>query len=541
MDKTSSTHPLRVDWIAAEHLPAGALGMTFAPGKVDPTSRTGPWARDLDQDLERLARVDQVDTLVSILEPHELGLLHIPGLGAAVGQHGLRWLALEVVDGSTPDASQAPAWLAALRQIRARLLAGERVVVHCRGGLGRTGTFVAALLTSFGASASEAIAACRAARPGTVENSRQARFVEQARAWWRADLGERVRGCLVGGAVGDALGAAVEFDSLAAIRRRHGSAGVRELERCYGGIGRFTDDTQMTLFTAEGLLRAAGDGLAPEVAIERALWRWLWTQGDPVPRRLAAHADGWLFAAETLHAPRAPGNTCLSALRARVRARSEQQPLRRPLNSSKGCGGVMRVAPAGIVAARLDLDPWTLGCDAARLTHEHPAGWDTAGLFAEIIATVLDGADLARAVTQVWARRRDACHLDTRLAIDAALTLVRTGEPADAAKVESLGAGWVAEEALAIALYCALAAESVEDALSLAVTHSGDSDSTGAIVGNLLGAARGAAALPPRWVAPLEFGDGLVTIADDLTALRLDGAVPADRYPPTLPNSGFAE
>jgi ADP-ribosylglycohydrolase len=66
----------------------------------------------------------------------------------------------------------------------------------------------------------------------------------------------RIRGCLLGGAVGDALGAPVEFLSLQEIRDKFGPAGIHDYARAYGRRGAIADDTQMTLFTAEGLLRA---------------------------------------------------------------------------------------------------------------------------------------------------------------------------------------------------------------------------------------------------------------------------------------------
>ena len=99
--------------------------------------------------------------------------------------------------------------------------------------------------------------------------------------------------------------------------------------------------------------------------------------------------------------------------------------------------------------------------------------------------------------------------------MQAAVALAAAGAPS-AERVERLGGGWVAEEALAIGLYCALAAPALEDALPLAVTHSGDSDSTGSIAGNLLGALLGERAIPARWLAPLELRDEIRTVATDL-------------------------
>src|ERR1022692_4012337 len=182
-------------------------------------------------------------------------------------------------------------------------------------------------------------------------------------------LRDRFRGCLLGGAVGDALGAGIEFLSLAEIQDRFGPSGVTGYVPAYGPTGGITDDTQMTLFTAEGLIRARLHGGADpgDVAwIWRGYQRWLTTQdGRPRPaeRGSAGDAGGWLLTQSFLHAARAPGTTCLTALRS-GRAGS----VRAPINDSKGCGGVMRVAPIGLAAA----DPFTLSCEAAALTHGHP-------------------------------------------------------------------------------------------------------------------------------------------------------------------------
>jgi ADP-ribosylglycohydrolase len=248
-----------------------------------------------------------------------------------------------------------------------------------------------------------------------------------------------------------------------------------------------------------------------------------------VPPELEKVADGWLFGQRGLHAQRAPGNTCLSALRQRLDAQQEGREPSVPLNDSKGCGGVMRVAPVGLLVTR---DAWDLGLKCAQLTHGHPAGSDTAGCFAEMISKILSGLSLAEAARQVWRARRSDCHEDTQRALDKAFDLLRSGAPPTSECVESLGGGWVAEEALAISLYCALACPDPEAALSLAVTHSGDSDSTGAITGNLLGAALGEHAIPSRWIEALELREVIEAVADDVAAFVLDGLVDATRYPP---------
>jgi ADP-ribosylglycohydrolase len=315
----------------------------------------------------------------------------------------------------------------------------------------------------------------------------------------------------------------VEFDSLAAIRRRCGPGGVREYLPAYGRVGAITDDTQMTLFTAEGLLRSAGAGTgggrpdrgAVVAAVHRAYLRWYLTQGGRPPPKVgpAALRTGWLFALPALHDRRAPGNTCLSAL-----GTGRAGAVDAPLNDSKGCGGVMRAAPVGLLGHgnALGLDVFRLGCDVAALTHGHPSGYLAAGVLAHLVSSLLDGAALPEAVPAALAVLREyAGHEECLAAVQAAVALATAGSPS-AERVERLGGGWVAEEALAIGLYCALAAPAFEDALPLAVTHSGDSDSTGSIAGNLLGALFGEGAIPGRWLAPLELRDEIRTVATDL-------------------------
>src|SRR4051812_22334306 len=130
----------------------------------------------------------------------------------------------------------------------------------------------------------------------------------------------RVRGCLLGGAVGDALGAPIEFMSTDEIRRAFGAAGITEFAPAYGRLGAITDDTQMTLFTVEGLIRAqvrySGRGMClPPSVIHHGLVRWLHTQGErctAMPASGEGWPDGWLVKREELFSRRAPGMTCLS-------------------------------------------------------------------------------------------------------------------------------------------------------------------------------------------------------------------------------------
>jgi len=322
-----------------------------------------------------------------------------------------------------------------------------------------------------------------------------------------------VVGCLLGGAVGDALGGPVEFLTLAEIRARYGREGIRDLVPSYGRLGAITDDTQMTLFTAEGLLQARRRGRErgiwhPPTMVYHAYLRWLETQGLTPPYPFLEARDGDLLRLPALHARRAPGNTCLSAL-----ASGRMGTLEAPLNDSKGCGGVMRAAPAGLIGVD---DPFTLGCEVAAITHGHPSGYLAAGFLADMVATLAAGASLTEAVARARASlQRWPRHEECLAAVDEALRLAQTAPPV-AETLERLGAGWVAEEALAIALFAAAATSDFERGVVLAVNHGGDSDSTGAIAGNLLGTWLGPAAIPERWLEPLELRAEIAPLAGAL-------------------------
>ncbi|MFB9906119.1 ADP-ribosylglycohydrolase family protein [Allokutzneria oryzae] len=347
-------------------------------------------------------------------------------------------------------------------------------------------------------------------------------------------VADRGAGCLLGGALGDALGAPVEFMRLDEIRKEYGTAGVTHPPR----LGLITDDTQMTLFTAEGYLRAWVRGKhqgmwGPAAMVWLSYRRWLDTQQQRVPDPAAVG----LLTDKRLYASRAPGVTCLRVLQAANEVTEVPDP-EHPINDSRGCGGVMRAAPAGF--APTAETAYGLGCEFAALTHGHPGGWAPGGALAMIVHLVaVRRRSLVEAVDQATGRvlRDDR---ETAHALAAATALAGydssraeqareakafgreaiTGGPSHRS-VERLGAGWLGPEALAIAVYAALSYRTPErfpDALRLAANHSGDSDSTAAITGNLLGAVHGAAALPREWVGRLELSDLIDQVGRDLAA-----------------------
>ncbi|MEU6402417.1 ADP-ribosylglycohydrolase family protein [Streptomyces sp. NPDC046985] len=355
-------------------------------------------------------------------------------------------------------------------------------------------------------------------------------------SWETAVYRARVRGCLLGGAVGDALGYPIEFSSLDAVRAAHGPRGITDLAPGpAGAVGLISDDTQMTLFTAEGLRQAhererrKGIGGGWPRLVRWAYERWLETQRHESPEageRARSSGDagyagprGGLVDEQWLYARRAPGNACLTGLAQDFvpDPYGELGPPG-PVNpDSKGCGAVMRSAPFGLTGADAET-AFGMAARCAQMTHGHPTGYYAAGALAAIVACLVAGDSVEGAVLRalrLLARRPG--HEETAAALEQALDLASAGRPSPE-RLERLGGGWVAEEALAIGVCSALAVPEAADALLLSVNHSGDSDSTGSICGNILGARHGDHGLPHAWVRQVEGRDRIAALADDLAA-----------------------
>lgn len=335
-------------------------------------------------------------------------------------------------------------------------------------------------------------------------------------------LQSRIHGCLLGGALGDALGYTVEFDSIGSIRQRFGVRGLTGFAQLPEG-GVFSDDTQMTLYTVDGLAEAlewANSGVGADV--NACLWlaylRWLATQGEDAGPSAPAPQPRWIDGQAVLHQRRHPGNACISGL-----ASGEMGTSARPVNpDSKGCGTVMRSAPFGLVPHIASDAVYKLSADAAALTHGHPSARQSAGTFSLLIHRLVAGEGLHEAAAAVAGSARElpdaAAELPERLA--AALDLAARGVVSPEEFNQALGEGWIAEEALAVGLYAALATlpgegavnrEEAErhfrEALAVAANHSGDSDSTASVAGNILGALYGEDCLPEEWLEALEGRD----------------------------------
>jgi ADP-ribosylglycohydrolase/5'(3')-deoxyribonucleotidase len=317
---------------------------------------------------------------------------------------------------------------------------------------------------------------------------------------------------LLGGAIGDSMGAPIEFMSIDHIRQLYGQQGVTDYIEHPDNYGEFTDDTQMTLFTAECLLQVCKRQSVrniTDISAEgyNAYQNWLITQTESFDDH---SCNSWLLTRKELFKRRYPGNTCISAL-LNCKFYTITSP---PKNDSKGCGAIMRMAPVGLLFN--SEQSFDIGCALGVLTHGHPSGYLSAGFFAAIISFLIGGEGLEKAIEKtIPLLTKYDRHKETLAIVNRAVDMAKTTE-CTPENIERLGGGWVGEEALAIALYCALCfPDNFEKAVLASVNHSGDSDSTGSITGNIMGILA-MDTIPQHWIDKLLYNGVVVQIAKDL-------------------------
>lgn len=340
----------------------------------------------------------------------------------------------------------------------------------------------------------------------------------------------KFRGCIFGGAAGDALGYAVEFSTSERIKQKYGENGISSYE-LKNGIAEISDDTQMTLFTANALLIRTNRGMVRGIAgsPEDYCWdsykAWLKTQNEDYPGWKKSVSDPdreypFLIRIPELHARRAPGKTVVTILRNDIKGTVENQ-----INDSKGCGGIMRAAPVGLFFDRDGIERiCTYGAEIAALTHGHPLGYIPAAALVYIINRITYAEEnveienlIYDCIEQMKRLFEDKPYIDDFIdIIKKAVELSKSGFT-DEKAISILGEGWVAEETFAIAVYCCLKyPDNFEKAVIASVNHSGDSDSTGSVTGNIMGAMIGYDSIPEKFKTNLELRDVILQIADDL-------------------------
>lgn len=491
MERTSLTHPLQIAEVTVGE-GMGRIGITFCPGKSGPSSYGAGWCRDLGIDLD-VIREWGAATVVSLIEDHEFEMLGVPDLGLEVRNRHMQWLHLPIRDVSVPDATFEGRWTVHGEALRSQLRYGHDVLVHCRGGLGRSGTIAARLLVELGLEPSHAIEFVRSVRPGAIETLEQERHVrrltfvpEHQPSGEMEAVRDRARGALIGLAVGDAIGTTLEFssrDSYPPLQDMVGGGpfGLRP--------GEWTDDTAMALALADCLNDPAG---FREHALMRRFYDWH-TRG-------AFSCTGDCF------------DIGITTRQALMRWRSSGDPVAGSTDPmTAGNGSLMRLAP---VAIRYWNDRTALRDVAARqsrVTHAAPEAVDACVYWAELLAEAIQG------------ERRSLVFSPRSEQYAGRVSHVAQGSWRSKRR-EAIRSGGYVVESLEASLWCCSRAVDFREAVLAAANLGHDADTTAAITGQLAGSLFGYSSIPETYRERLAWHDVLLDQADRLFEKSLAAA-----------------
>lgn len=324
---------------------------------------------------------------------------------------------------------------------------------------------------------------------------------------------DKIVGCLMGGAIGDCLGANTEFKFLSEIKELYGEKGLTDFIG-KDGKGYITDDTQMTLFTIEAILNYEKDLNTDKSLIYefmKSYKNWHYTQYNKYNSSFDVSSfNSELLGNVDMYRWRAPGNTCLTSIKQMDLSNKEY----RAINDSKGCGAIMRTAPIGLYYNN-DLQlviKYTI--ENALLTHQHILSTLSCLYYNQLITKFAVGhfifdnykKDLANNIHLTMLSKyieekfttallkynysiesiKDNIDIIRNLWEEVIILFMSTENPS-VDDIKQIGQGWVAEETLMIALYCVIQAKSFEECIILAANHDGDTDSTAALAGHLYG------------------------------------------------------
>lgn len=307
----------------------------------------------------------------------------------------------------------------------------------------------------------------------------------------------KFKGCLLGMAIGDSLGAPVEFLSLAEIKEKYGEEGITEFD-VWDGFqpGSFTDDTQLSIATAMGCIQAhynllrEGESRSLEFVYKRYS-AWLESMKDPFQARR-------------------PGYTCMTVLQS-----GQKGTIGEPVNDSTEVSGLLRTAPAGLA-----FPPgmaFREGADYAALTHGNPSAYFAAGFFAEMIAQILEGKSLQDAVElSIEVLTGFDQHTELLKHLETALEAFIDQSPAEES-IGRIGDGVTAPQVLSLGLFCSLKyASDFPKGVKAAVNHGGASTSCGLVTGAILGTLLGQEGIPDAFNTQIENAHLITEIAEDM-------------------------
>jgi ADP-ribosylglycohydrolase len=355
---------------------------------------------------------------------------------------------------------------------------------------------------------------------------------------------ERYEGALLGFAIGDAFGHPVrtmEFSEICTRFEKHGCLELAVSKQTETAL--FTDATQMSLFTADGIIWADREAKGGEINyttyVFYAYQYWLFTQTNTI----AGKEYAWLFDTEKkrrqcrlLKAKGLYKNRYLDrvSIEALLRARDNQYGrLINRVNDNGDNGGLKRVLPAGLYFNYDSETAFRAGADFAAVTHSSPTGYLSAGCYCAVIAELMNGENLENAINIAMRILKEYDgHETTSLALDEMLELIKDEEVSPRVAINKLGDGKNAESALAIALFCvSLHNEDFANSIRLAANHDGESDVCAALCGGLFGAYRGVNSIPKRWIKKIQYYNLLLDVGEELfgvTVFREREALPSE-------------
>jgi ADP-ribosylglycohydrolase len=330
---------------------------------------------------------------------------------------------------------------------------------------------------------------------------------------------EIYRGCLLGMAAGDAMGAAIDGKTYQQICETYGPAGLLGYD-LVNGLVEITSYTQVALFTCNGLLLSVAKGQLGISAYMRnisiALKEWARAQhlpGDPILRHC------WLCRVPEVRKRRPMDPRTLDSL-----TRDVLGTIRHPANQGAGPGTLTAAVAAGLffhpdrmAVSEIGL----LGAQTVALTHGDPMAFLSGAALAYIIAGIVQAPEcpmdeqILQGVEAVTVQFPCPQAERLKMMVKNAAAMAARPELAGRDAMERLECK-TAAQVLAGAVYAVLASNGDFDtAMILAVNHSGKSAGVGAVTGALLGAQLGEKALPEFYLECLEGMSAIREIATD--------------------------